>query len=56
MSPVVLIEQAAARDGEVIRAETPAGLIATAAHIGPYDRLGQAHEAIREWCKANGPS
>ena len=22
--------------------------------MGPYELLGQAHEAIREWCAANG--
>src|ERR1700693_4851403 len=34
----------------VLCSSTPAGLVATAAHLGPYDRLGAAHEAIRRWC------
>ena len=40
--------------GEVIRSATPAGLVATAAHIGPYSGLSQAHQAIHHWCKAQG--
>ena len=23
-------------------------------HLGPYDGLGRAHEAIRQWCQAHG--
>jgi effector-binding domain-containing protein len=41
-------------DGRVIASRTPAGLVATTAHFGPYDRLGGAHEAIRRWCDENG--
>jgi len=33
---------------------TPAGPVATTTHIGGYDRLGEAHTAIREWCAAHG--
>ena len=33
---------------------TPTGLAATAVHMGPYERLGGAHTAIRDWCRANG--
>ncbi len=32
----------------------PAGAVATAAHFGPYGRLGEAHAAIREWCASQG--
>ena len=32
----------------------PAGTVATTAHFGPYNRLGEAHEAIHKWCKENG--
>ena len=38
----------------VICSSTPAGMVATAAHIGPYNRLGETHDAIHKWCKANG--
>ena len=40
--------------GEVVRSSTPAGAVATAVHFGPYQRLGEAHDAIRAWCAANG--
>ena len=33
--------------------ETPAGEVASTVHIGPYDRLGDAHNAIRAWCAAH---
>lgn len=38
-------------DGAV---ETPSGLAAMTIHMGPYQMLGNAHAAIREWCAANG--
>jgi effector-binding domain-containing protein len=41
------------RDGVVISA-TPAGLVAHTTHFGPYNGLGAAHDAIQQWCKANG--
>lgn len=40
--------------GEVVGSVTPAGLVATTTHRGPYGRLGEAHEAIQRWCAANG--
>ncbi len=48
-------------DGNVIYSETPAGTVAEATHFGPYNRLGDAHDAIHQWCSANhrelaGPS
>lgn len=38
---------------EVLSTETPAGRVATALHIGPYERLGDTHQAIHEWAAAN---
>jgi effector-binding domain-containing protein len=35
--------------GEVYATETPAGRVATAVHIGPYDRLKEAYDAIHAW-------
>jgi len=29
----------------------PTGRVATTTHFGPYALLGQAHAAIREWCR-----
>jgi effector-binding domain-containing protein len=40
--------------GPVICSETPAGMVATTVHIGPYNRLGEAHQAICEYCSAEG--
>ena len=40
-------------DGEVVRSATPAGAVASATHLGPYSRLGAAHDAIHQWCKAH---
>ncbi len=47
--------------GEVVRSATPAGVVASTTHFGPYAGLGAAHDAVREWCGANhhrlaGPS
>lgn len=39
--------------GEVIPAEVPSGEVATALHIGPYDRIGETHDAIHAWAAAN---
>jgi effector-binding domain-containing protein len=38
-------------DGTVSCSATPAGTVATTVHLGPYDRLGEAHEAIVRWCR-----
>jgi len=40
--------------GEVLGTSTPAGLVATTTHIGPYQLLHQAHSAIHQWCASNG--
>jgi len=40
--------------GEVVSSATPAGLVATTTHYGPYGELHQAHEAILLWCRDNG--
>ena len=34
--------------------ETPAGEAAVAVHRGPYNRMIEAHDAIRKWMAANG--
>jgi effector-binding domain-containing protein len=38
-------------DGEVVRSATPAGTVAWVTHLGPYHRLGAAHQAIHEWAQ-----
>src|SRR6476469_2322329 len=40
--------------GEVVGSLTPAGLVATTTHFGPYGLMSHAHEAIHQWCAANG--
>ena len=42
-----------APSGEVKPAKTPAGEVAVATHIGPYDGLRQAHDAVHAWAAAN---
>jgi effector-binding domain-containing protein len=50
----VEVTQPFAGDGQVFCSCTPAGLVATAAHLGPYARLGEAHRAICKWCADHG--
>jgi effector-binding domain-containing protein len=45
----VEIDSSFAGSGSVIRSATPAGAVLTTAHFGPYNRLGDAHQAIRDW-------
>ncbi len=40
--------------GEVVYSETPSGSAVTIAHIGPYQRLGESHNAVVQWSRANG--
>jgi effector-binding domain-containing protein len=40
--------------GEVVGSATPAGLVATTTHYGPYGRLGEAHGVVRRWCADHG--
>ena len=39
---------------EVVSSATPAGTIATLTHLGPYNRLHEAHHAVRHWCANHG--
>lgn len=39
---------------EVVGAATPAGLVATTTHYGPYGQLHEAHEAVLRWCRNKG--
>ena len=39
--------------GEVQCVETPAGEVARTVHVGPYDRLSDAHNALHAWCAAH---
>ena len=33
---------------------TPAGPVVSVVHWGEYSRLGEAYDALRAWCRANG--
>ena len=39
---------------EVVGSLLPTGDVAAVTHFGPYGRLGEAHQAIRQWCAATG--
>jgi effector-binding domain-containing protein len=39
--------------GEVYATATPAGEAAVAVHRGPYNRMNEAHDAVRKWMAAN---
>ena len=39
--------------GNVGCRETPAGEVAWTRHVGPYDQLKAAHDAVHAWCAAN---
>ena len=49
----VEVTRAFETDGEVYAIETPAGEAAVAVHRGSYNRIHEAHDAIREWMAAN---
>jgi effector-binding domain-containing protein len=40
--------------GQVVASALPGGLVATATHTGPIAGIGDTHQAVREWSKANG--
>ncbi len=50
----VEIDGAFPSDGRVVASQTPAGLIATTTHFGPYDQLGDAHRAIVDTSRSRG--
>jgi effector-binding domain-containing protein len=43
-----------AGSGEVRPVRTPGGEAAVVRHVGPYDRLAEAHRAIHEWVRESG--
>ena len=50
----VELDQPAEVEPPVIRSALPAGEIAMTVHRGPYEGLGDAHEAVLRWCHDNG--
>lgn len=41
-------------EGEVLAGEIPGGKAAGCLHVGPYDQLRAAYEALGKWMEANG--
>ena len=41
-------------EGEIICTATPAGEVAMTTHIGSYDKLAAAHNAVHSWSSATG--
>lgn len=41
-------------NGRVCCSALPTGVAAAAIHFGAYNRLGEAHVAVREWCAEHG--
>jgi|SRR5437763_6657090 len=41
-------------EGDIACVPTPAGEAAVVVHRGPYTQLGNAHQALHQWCAANG--
>lgn len=41
-------------EGDVRSGEIPAGKAAECLHVGPYDQVGAAYEALQKWVEANG--
>src|SRR6266849_2587598 len=48
------VDQPFTGNDRVVCSSTPAGTVATTAHLGPYDRLGEAHAAVLKWCSDHG--
>ncbi len=40
-------------EGRIVAGVLPGGEVATTIHMGPYDRLPHAHDALHEWITAN---
>ena len=40
-------------EGNVRCVETPSGEVATTLHVGPYEQLHAAHEALNAWCASH---
>ena len=50
----VVLAGECAPTGRVVRSSLPAGPVAMTVHHGSYAGLGDAHQAVVDWCAANG--
>jgi effector-binding domain-containing protein len=50
----VQVTRTFAASGRVVPSVLPAGRVARTVHRGPYDRVGDANDAVLRWCAARG--
>ena len=50
----VLLGQPCPLTGRVVASALPAGTAAMTVHHGPFDGVGAAHQAVRDWSAAHG--
>ncbi len=50
----VEVSQPFTGNGRVVCSSTPGGVVVTTVHWGPYNRLGEAYDAVDKWCAQNG--
>lgn len=50
----VQVTRSFADENEIKCTQTPAGEVAMTTHVGSYDKLADAHDAIREWLSTTG--
>jgi effector-binding domain-containing protein len=50
----VELDQPCPLTGRVVASALPAGQVAMTVHRGPYAGLGSAHQAVLDWCAAQG--
>jgi len=50
----VIVTRTFPTEGRVQASVLPAARVARTVHVGDYDTLAEAHQAVREWCEAEG--
>ena len=45
-----------AGDGKILCSSTPGGRVAAVTHMGPYDQMASAYDALKKWCRERGES
>jgi effector-binding domain-containing protein len=48
------VAEAQPGEGRIAAGELPGGTVACTVHVGPYEELPSAHDAVDEWLKENG--
>jgi effector-binding domain-containing protein len=47
------VAKAVSGNGEIQASEIPGGKVLSCVHVGPYDKLGDAYQAMQQWLDAN---